>query len=344
MLYIHQYPDWTHFRFDSRKVLNALGETRLQEGKLIGAMETCGFQDLEQELLIQDIRSNSAIDGIHLDKAFVEQQVALVQGGSAQSADPAVRIYLAAITKAFNPLTQERLFAWHASMGQNKVASFRAAPSAVQYRQGELQLDFEGPNPERLEQEVERYIQWMESSSMDGVIKAAVAHFWFATLRPFADANGRLARLLTIVALARSEQTTRCQFSLNQAFLERREDYFKILNATQRGNGDLTEWILWFIETLQAAMSSTRERILKEQRKTAFYNRHAGEAFDEKDQKLFTALFAGTLPASFTAKELAAIIDQSHDTALRTIQKLIAKGILKSDEKGGRSQRYSIRG
>ena len=206
MLYIHQYPDWTHFRFDSRKVLNALGETRLQEGKLIGAMETCGFQDLEQELLIQDICSNSAIDGIHLDKAFVEQQVALVQGGSAQSADPAVRIYLAAITKAFNPLTQERLFAWHASMGQNKVASFRAAPSAVQYRQGELQLDFEGPNPERLEQEVERYIQWMESSSMDGVIKAAVAHFWFATLRPFADANGRLARLLTIVALARSEQ------------------------------------------------------------------------------------------------------------------------------------------
>ncbi|MBR2058493.1 MAG: Fic family protein, partial [Fibrobacter sp.] len=249
MLYIHQYPDWTHFRFDSRKVLNALGETRLQEGKLIGAMETCGFQDLEQELLIQDIRSNSAIDGIHLDKAFVEQQVALVQGGSAQSADPAVRIYLAAITKAFNPLTQERLFAWHASMGQNKVASFRAVPSAVQYRQGELQLDFEGPNPERLEQEVERYIQWMESSSMDGVIKAAVAHFWFATLRPFADANGRLARLLTIVALARSEQTTRCQFSLNQAFLERREEYFKILNATQRGNGDLTEWILWFIET-----------------------------------------------------------------------------------------------
>ena len=80
MLYIHQYPDWTHFRFDSRKVLNALGETRLQEGKLIGAMETCGFQDLEQELLIQDIRSNSAIDGIHLDKAFVEQQVALVHG------------------------------------------------------------------------------------------------------------------------------------------------------------------------------------------------------------------------------------------------------------------------
>ena len=144
------------------------------------------------------------------------------------------------------------------------------------------------------------------------------------------------------MALARSEQTTRCQFSLNQAFLERREDYFKILNATQRGNGDLTEWILWFIETLQAAMASTRERILKEQRKTAFYNRHAGEAFDEKDQKLFAALFAGTLPASFTAKELAAIIDQSHDTALRTIQKLIAKGILKSDEKGGRSQKYSL--
>ena len=177
---------------------------------------------------------------------------------------------------------------------------------------------------------------------MDGVIKAAVAHFWFITLRPFADANGRLARLLTIVALARSEQTTRCQFSLNQAFLDRKEEYFKILNETQRSNGDLTEWILWFIGTMQQAMSSTRERILKEQRKTAFYNRHAGEAFDEKDQKLFTALFTGKISESFTAKDLAAVIDQSHDTALRTIQRLIAKGILKADEKGGRSQRYSM--
>ena len=342
MLYIHQYPDWTHFRFDSRKVLNALGEARLQEGKLIGAMETCGFQDLEQELLIQDICSNSAIDDHNLEEDFVKQQAALVQGGNSQSADPAIRIYLGAITKAFNPVTTERLFAWHASMGQNKVASFRQGPSAVSHVQGEARLDFDGPNPERLKQEVERYIQWMETSNMDGVIKAAVAHFWFITLRPFADANGRLARLLTIVALARSEQTTRCQFSLNQAFLDRKEEYFKILNETQRSNGDLTEWILWFIETMQQAMVTTRERILKEQRKTAFYNRHAGEAFDEKDQKLFTALFTGKLSESFTAKDLAAVIDQSHDTALRTIQRLIAKGILKADEKGGRSQRYSL--
>ena len=342
MLYIHQYPDWTHFRFDARKVLNALGEARLQEGKLIGAMETCGFQDLEQELLIRDIQSNSAIDGYSLKEDFVKEQVALVQGGAAQSADPMVRIYLGAITKAFNPVTAERLFAWHAAMGQNKVASFRQGPSVVTYGRGDSRLDFDGPNPERLEQEVERYIQWMETSTMDGVIKAAVAHFWFITLRPFADANGRLARLLTIVALARSEQTTRCQFSLNQAFLDRKEEYFKILNEAQRSNGDLTEWILWFIGTMQQAMSSTRERILKEQRKTAFYNRHAGEAFDEKDQKLFTALFTGQLSESFTAKDLASVIDQSHDTALRTIQRLIAKGILKADEKGGRSQRYSM--
>ena len=342
MLYIHQYPDWTHFRFDSRRVLNALGETRLQEGRLIGSMETCGFQDLEQEMLIQDIISNFAIDGGELQKDFVREQVALVQGGNAQSADPIVRIYLGAIVKAFSPVTRERLFAWHASMGQNKVASFRQAPSVVHYDLGEVRLEFEGPNPERIEQEIERYIQWMDSSTMDGVIKAAVAHFWFATLRPFADANGKLARLLTIVALARSERTTRCQFSLNQAFLERREEYFRILNETQRGNGDLTEWILWFIETMQRAMANTRELIVKEQKKIAFYNRHASEAFDEKDQKLFTALFAGSLPENFTARDLAAVISQSHDTALRTIQKLIARGILKADEKGGRSQKYSL--
>lgn len=338
MLYIHQFPDWTHFRFDARKVVNALGEARLQEGKLIGAMETCGFQELEQNLLIQDIVSNYAIDGYVLNAADIQKDLENIQAAG----NSMVRNYMGAILNAFNPITQERLFAWHASMGENRVASFRQTPSTIRLQQGETQLDFDGPNPERLEQEMEHLVQWIESAKMDGVIKAAIAHFWFVTLRPFADANGRLARLLTILMLARSEQTTRCQFSLNQAFLERKEDYFKALNQAQRGNGDLTDWILWFIDTLLYAMASSKEKIAKEQKRTAFYNRHVGEALDEKDQKLLTALFAGELPESFTAKEVAALVDASHDTALRTIQGLISKGILKADSKGGRSQRYSL--
>jgi len=338
MLYIHQFPDWTHFRFDARKVVNALGEARLQEGKLIGAMETCGFQELEQNLLIQDIVSNYAIDGYILDPKSVQEDLENIQ----TAGNSMVRNYMGAILNAFNPITQERLFAWHASMGENRVAHFRQEPSLVRYPQGDSQLDFDGPNPERLEQEMEHLVQWIESAKMDGVIKAAIAHFWFVTLRPFADANGRLARLLTILMLARSEQTTRCQFSLNQAILEKKEEYFKALNSAQKGNGDLTEWILWFIDALLYAMASTKGKIAQEQKRVAFYNRHAGEALDQKDQKLLTALFAGELPESFTAKEVAALVDASHDTALRTIQGLISKGILKADSKGGRSQKYSL--
>lgn len=342
MLYIHQYPDWTHFRFDSRKVLNALGEARLQEGRLIGAMETCGFRDLELSLLIRDIVSNYQIDGFQLQEDWVRRQVEAVQNGNLQDANTMIRVYLGAITKSFSPISQERLMAWHASMGHSSTSAYRGVASAVHFRQGDMELDFEGAGFERLPQEMERYVQWLETSLMDGVIKAAVAHFWFITLRPFSEANGRLARLLTILTLARSEQTTRCQFSLNQAILERKEDYFKILNETQRGNGDLTLWILWFIRTMQQAMSSTQVCIERDYRKVSFYNRHAGETFDSKDQKLFAALFAGNLPEDFTAKDLAVIIGSSHDTALRTIQRLMSRGILKANSKGGRSQRYSM--
>ena len=338
MLYIHQFPDWTHFRFDARKVVNALGEARLQEGRLIGTMETCGFWELEQSLLVQDIVSNYAIDGISISSESVLKDLKQLQN----SGNSMVRNYMGALLNAFNPITKERLFAWHASMGDNRVASFRQKANTVRFQQGDMLLEFDGPNPERLEQEMERLIQWIETAKMDGVIKAAIAHFWFITLRPFDDANGKLARLITVLMLARSEQTTRCQFALNQAILERREDYFKILNESQRGNGDLTEWILWFIDSLLYAMESTQKQIAQEQRRVAFYNNHAGEALDEKDQKLLAALFAGNLPRNFTAKEVAALVGASHDTALRTIQRLISKGILKADSKGGRSQRYSL--
>ena len=207
MLYIHQFPDWTRFRFDSPKVLNALGQTRLEEGKLIGIMQICGLKDIEAKLLAEDIVANYAIDGYTLDPTNTLAEVELKSKGSQNY----IKNYLGAIQNASQPLTEERIFNWHSAMGQNKVLRYRNTPSEVQTTLDEKTLHFVGPNPERLQSEMTNFLSWFENDDMDGVIKAAIAHFWFLTIRPFTDANGRLARAITAMQLARAESTTHCQ-------------------------------------------------------------------------------------------------------------------------------------
>ena len=257
MLYIHQFPDWTRFRFDSPKVLQALGQTRLEEGKLIGIMQICGLKDIEAKLLAEDIVANYAIDGYTLDPAHTLAEVELKSKGSQNY----IKNYLGAIQNASQPLTEERLFNWHSAMGQNKVLKFREVPSEVQTTIDEKQLHFAGPNPERLQSEMENFLSWFESANIDGVIKAAIAHFWFITIRPFADANGRLARAITAMQLARTENTTHCQYALNKQINNHKSDYFKILAHTQAASGDLTEWILWFLQMLRNAIKSNKSII-----------------------------------------------------------------------------------
>ena len=244
MLYIHQFPDWTRFRFDSPKVLQALGQTRLEEGKLIGIMQICGLKDIEAKLLAEDIVANYAIDGYTLDSAQTLAEVELKSKGSQNY----IKNYLGAIHNASQPLTDERIFNWHSAMGQNKVKHYRDTPSEVQTTIDAIAPDsattlrFTGPNPERLQSEMENFLSWFESANIDGVIKAAIAHFWFITIRPFADANGRLARAITAMQLARAENTTHCQYALNKQIYIHKNDYFKILARTQAASGDLTEF------------------------------------------------------------------------------------------------------
>lgn len=338
MLYIHQFPGWTDFRFDFKKVLNALGETRLQEGKLLGTMQMSCLKDIELDLLTKDIVANYAIDGHILDYGDIKKEISLGNNGT----NNMVKNFLGAIMNSANPVTEERLFAWHASMGQNKVPLYRNDSSTIHYQSENANHKFEGPNPERIQNEMEHFINWLENSTMDGVIKAAIAHFWFLTIRPFADANGRLARLITILMLARSERTTCCQYSLNKQILEDKEGYFRILCETQASNGDLTPWILWFLETMQKSFHQTELRIEGGNKKRKFFNQHVGEAFNSKEQILLNSLFDGIIPETFTAKDVAALENTSHDTSLRIIQGLIGRGILKATEKGGRSQRYCL--
>jgi len=338
MLYIHQFPDWTNFRYDSKRVLDALGRTRLLEGKLLGLAQLCDIRQLEIDNLTSDITANYEIDGQNLNADQVKKEVEL----RGQGTQNFIKNYLGALQNSATTLTAERLFNWHAAMSQNKAMQFRNEDSEIVKESESRQLHFIGPHPERLANEVTHFIKWFETVPMDGAIKAAIAHFWFLTLRPFSDANGRIARTITALQLARAENTTRCQYSLNKQISGNKSDYFRILCKTQGSNGDLTEWILWFLKMMEQAICESIEILSAQVKQFAMQQKFTKAELTPRETRLVKAAMNGELPADFTAKDVAALIEASHDTALREIQSLMEKGILQSNKKRGRSQSYSL--
>lgn len=328
-LFIHQYPDWTKFRYNAQSVMDALGQTRLIEGALVGIADLVCDSDTETRMLAKDIAANYALDGYTLEIPILESEIK-----KKNSARNDIRNFVGAIQNAKLPLTEERLFAWHAAIGQNKVKSFRTKESVAG--------TFTGVSPERIPLEIGRFIDWFENSTQDGAIKAAIAHFWFLTIRPFEDGNGRIARALAAMLLARSEDTTRCQYTLNEQFLNDRDNYIQTLFKAQAGNGDLTEWILWFLSAMQKSIEDSKKEIAGALKKILFLQKNQQADLSGRERKIIEAVWNGELPAVFSVKEVAALTGTSHDSALRDIQDLIQKEIVRPENKGGRSQKYSL--
>lgn len=328
-LFIHQYPDWTKFRYNAQSVIDALGQTRLLEGALVGVADLVCNSDFETKMLARDIAANYNLDGYPLDLQKLEDEIL-----KKNSAKNDIRNFVGAIQNAKLPLTEERLFAWHAAIGQNKVKTFRTKESGAG--------TFTGVSPERIPLEIGRFIDWFENSTQDGAIKAAIAHFWFLTIRPFEDGNGRIARALSAMLLARSEDTSRCQYALNEQILKNREKYIETLFKAQAGNGDLTEWILWFLDAMQKSIEECKREITGALKKMQFLQKNHQADLSGRERKIVEAAWNGELPAVFSVKEVAAFTGTSHDSALRDIQDLIQKEIVRPENKGGRSQKYSL--
>ena len=328
-LFIHQYPDWTRFRYNAQSILAALGQTRLEEGALIGIVDLTSTPESEIRTLAQDIVANYALDGhvLDLDKVIDE-----IQKKNAAQND--IRNFVGTIQNAKQPLTIDRIFAWHAAIGQNKVKNFRSKEN--------IAGAFTGVSPERIPLEMERFIDWFENDPQDGAIKAAIAQFWFLTIRPFEDGNGRIARALSAMLLARSEDTTRCQYALNEQILKDRDSYIQILSKSQVGNGDLTEWILWFLNAMQKSIENSKKEIADSLKKMQFMQKNLQADLSARERKIIEAVWNGELPNVFSVKEVATLTGTSHDSALRDIQDLIQKEIVRPENKGGRSQKYSL--
>ncbi len=360
-IYIHEQDNWPYFTWDNKKVMLKLGETRNLQGKLLGKMETLGF-DLQNEAVLDtltlDVIKSSEIEGEFLEKEQVRSSIArrlgLDMAGAVYSdrnVEGVVEMMLDATQRYSKPLNADRLFDWHAALFPNgrsnmykiTVADWRKDPmQIVSGPMGKEKVHYEAPKPERVAEEMNVFLDWFENEDgLDLVLKAAIAHLWFVTIHPFDDGNGRITRAITDMLLARSDQSVQRFYSTSAQIRVERKEYYNILEKTQKGNLNITEWILWFLNCLTNAINATEEILSKVLNKAEFWKLHSTTILNERQQKIINKLLDG-FNGKLTSSKYGKINKCSQDTALRDIQDLIKKNILRKEASGGRSTNYEL--
>ncbi len=359
--YIHQLKSWPAFTWDQDEINELLIELRHLQGRLIGGMASIGFKLSEEAVLqsiTQDVVQSSAIEGEVLDQSLVRSSVAKrlgmeigALGRADKQVDGVVEMVLDATQNFQKPLTKERLFSWHKSLFPNGRSDFskvhagmwREGPVYVVSRQrGEEVIHLEGPPAELVDHEMKLFLDWINhEKSLDLVLKAALAHLWFVTIHPFDDGNGRIGRAIADLLLARSEKSPRRFYSLSAQIQAERKGYYTILEATQKGNLDVTAWIKWFFGSLERAITEALTILDSKIHKSKFWEQLAEVPLNERQQKMINRLlddFEGKLTTSKWAK----MTHCSQDTAYRDILDLVNRGILVKNAESGRSTSYSL--
>ncbi len=364
-LYIHEDDNWTDFVWDEKKVSLKLAETRNLQGRLLGKMESLGF-DLQDEAVLNtltiEIVKSSEIEGEVLDLEQVRSSIARRLGielaGAIESErhiDGIVEMMLDATQRYQLPLTKERLFGWHSalfptgwsSMYKITVADWRKDTNGpmqvVSGPMGKEKVHYQAPDSDRIEDEMRKFINWVEKeTTVDPVLKAAISHLWFVTIHPFEDGNGRITRAITEMLLARSDDSIKRFYSMSSQIRLDRKQYYGKLEKTQKGNSEITEWILWFLECLDNSFDSTTDTLSKILQKADFWKTHSKTIINERQQKMLNRLLDG-FTGKLTTSKWGKICKCSQDTALRDIQDLIEKDILQKEASGGRSTNYELK-
>lgn len=364
-IYIHEKDNWTNFTWNEKLVSKKLAETRNLQGRLLGKMESLGFDQQDEAVLntlTLEIVKSSEIEGEILNLEQVRSSIAKRLGielaGAIESErhiDGIVEMMLDATQRYDSPITKERLFGWHSllfptgwsNMYKITVADWRKDTTGpmqvISGAMGKEKVHFEAPNSDKIDSEMEKLINWIESENeIDPVLKSAIVHLWFVTIHPFEDGNGRITRAITEMLLARSDKSVKRFYSMSSQIREERKQYYKILEKTQKGTSEITDWILWFLECLKNSFESTSKLLSKILIKAEFWKIHAKTIINERQHKMLNKLlddFDGKLTTSKWGK----ICKCSQDTALRDIQNLIEKGILQKEKSGGRSTNYEIK-
>jgi Fic family protein len=365
MDYIHQENDWPNFTWDQTALADALADVRNRQGRLVGRMEALGFQNQREAVLktlTQDVIKTSEIEGERLADDQVRSSIARRLGmdiaglvASDRNVDGIVEMMLDATQNYSAPLTEERLFSWHSSLfptarsGMNKIVTGAwrtAATGPMQVVSGPIgreRVHFEAPHADMLPKEMRRFFGWFENPALklDPVMKAAVAHFWFVTVHPFEDGNGRIARAVADLALARSDQTKQRFYSMSSQIRIERKAYYDTLEACQKGSLNITEWLDWFLACLGRSIEGSALMLETVLRKARFWEMHAQANFNERQTMMLNRLFDG-FEGKLTSSKWAMLAKCSQDTALRDIDDLLRRRILERGEAGGRSASYDI--
>ena len=364
MVYIHERAEWPEFEWNSEEVSKRLADVRHKQGRLLGRMGSLGFNlkaEASLQTLTEEVVKSSEIEGEILDRDQVRSSIAQRLGMDIGALTPAerhvegvVELMLDATQKYDQAVTAERLFNWHAALfptgrtGMLKivVGGWRTEQSGpmqvVSGPVGREHVHFEAPAAKRLETEMKAFLDWFNAEQgQDSVIKAALAHLWFVTVHPFEDGNGRIARAIADLALARSEQSTQRFYSMSAQIRKERKAYYDILEQTQRGTLDITNWLDWFLGCLGRAFDGAETIIGVVLQKAAFWEKHGASALNDRQRLILNRLLDG-FEGKLTSSKWAKIAKVSQPTATRDIDDLIKRGILQKDAAGGRSTSYSL--
>lgn len=360
-MYIWEQKNWPQFKWDKQKINELLMSVRYLQGRLIGIADTLGF-DVKSPVILDamtsDVIKSSEIEGVALNVDDVRSSIAWQLGidragvpSSDRYIEGMVEVMFDAVHHCDEPLSEERLFGWYQALfpSPNRllhitVGHWRRGDVPMQVVSGcygREKVHFEAPPSKVVPLMMTELLWWINEADEDSVLKAAVAHLWFVTIHPFSDGNGRLARTITDMLLAKADQSPYRLYSMSTQVALARKGYYDVLERSQKGTLDITEWISWFLGRLKEAINTSIETIGRTLHKATFWESKRHVAMNERQTKMINMLWDG-FEGKLTSTKWAKINKCSSDTALRDIQDLMSKGILVRTAGGGRSTGYEL--
>ena len=361
-VYIWQREDWPNFRWDAEALLEPMSRLSNLHGLLNGMMSMLGIREKSRSSLTamtEELLGSSEIEGVLLKRDSVRSSIARRLGIEDDCmlvedhyVEGLVDVMLDAVRNCREPLTDERLFGWHAAlfplgrsgMQRITVADWRKGEEPMQVVSGALgheKVHYEAPASLDVPFEMARLIDWCNKTEISPYIMAAVAHLWFVTIHPFDDGNGRISRTLADMMLARLDEDSVRYYSMSAEINRNKKAYYEILELTQKGDLDITDWLLWFFEYLEKCIVCASEIIRNTLKKAAYWDRYRDIEINERQRKVINRLWDG-FEGKLTSSKWAKICHCSQDTALRDINDLISKGMLRNSGEGGRSANYLL--
>lgn len=368
-MYLHELPNWPEFQWDYPLTYWRLVNVRHHQGRVLGRMESFGF-NIQNEASLQnltlDVLKSSEIEGETLNPEQVRSSIARRLGLDIAGLIPTDRdvegivdIMIDATQRYKEPLTAERLFKWHSALfpvterrsnfykitvGRWRENSKDNPMQVVSGAIGKETVHFQAPDSDKVDAEMQKFLHWFNSTNemLDPILKAAIAHLWFVTIHPFCDGNGRIGRAIMDMQLTRADQNPHRFYSMSAQIRVERNAYYDMLEKTQKCKLDITDWLAWFLQCLDRAMSctdNTLELIMKRKR---FWDDAISQSLNDRQKDILDKLLDG-FEGKLTSSKWAKMTKCSQDTAIRDIQDLVSKNILEKEDSGGRNTNYTLK-